>query len=96
MITCGGCGASIFDNEVCICRKSKESNDMVFDPIKEVLILHEKIDKIGSDLQVLSSKMENLRNANLLHSEAFLKVAESMDLLVNAIEDLDAKKKNTD
>lgn len=91
MRDCDSCGKSIFDNEVCICTKSTEFNDTTFDPMKEVLIIHNKVDKIESELKVMQKSIESLARASLSHSEALLGILKVTDMLKNAISLLDNK-----
>jgi hypothetical protein len=86
--TCLDCGNPIYDGLPCSYCISHHPNEIRFDPMHEVLLMHEKLDKMGVDLQVTKEKIERLNQIGLLHSDAFLKVAEGMDILHTAMLEL--------
>jgi hypothetical protein len=70
-----------------------EQDKNSFNTLNEVLILHEKLDKMGSELEVVSKAIQSLTQASLSHSEAFLGILKVTDMLKNAIILLEEKNK---
>lgn len=95
MRNCGGCGRPILHDGLCqFCPKPSESRNTSFDPITEMLILHDKIDKMGANLDSINKKIESLAIASLNHSQVFLGVLQAVNELANAIETLANIKNN--
>lgn len=91
MKNCPECGRSVTDDKECSCRVS----EMRFDPIQEMLIIHEKLDKMGLELKVMQESIESLAKASLSHSEALLAMIKGVNILNSAVEALDKKNKLT-
>ncbi len=87
---CGICGRGIPDGVPCpFCTESKE---MKFDPMNEVLILHDKLDKINLELTSLHNGIQSLAKASLLHSQAFMGMVDQIALLNQAMQKLTGEK----
>ena len=86
MITCGKCGQPLSTKtEICPCTKSFEPNN-AYDASYEVLLMHEKLDKIESDLKSTNIKIDQVVSTLLAQSKAILTTMDSVSALCVAIE----------
>jgi hypothetical protein len=90
MKNCIECGRLVDDDKECPkCAGSPiHSGDqsMRFDPMHEVLLLHEKMDKMGANLDVINERIQSLAIASLNHSQVFLGVLQALNEMSSAIE----------
>lgn len=86
-IPCVNCGKGIPDGKPCpFCTKSTVSEEMKFDPMNEVLILHGKLDTITLELIEFRKSIQCLAEASMSHSQAFLNMVAAMEYLKKEVD----------
>lgn len=83
---CGVCKRPLEYNELCTCNMPTAKLNNVYDPSYEVLMMHDKLDKIESDLKSTNIKIDQVITTILAQSKAILTTMDSVSALCQAME----------